>query len=173
MKIHPPLSQAERKAIRVRKPILVKSSVKRQWTRDLPLKWFKRYGGELFTVRDLYRAAVTQRQYHFPEWYLAVHLRKTKGLHSILKSNHVNDPDKERRVAKLLGVTRGALKFLRARRHKAAPPDLLVFNPRTGVRYFAEAKFGRDKLRVNQRRYFARLYKRTGIHTRLFHLVLR
>lgn len=112
---------------------------------------------------------MTQPQYGFAEWALAVSLRK-RGYWSIIKSTVKNDKEKKEWVDKLLGK-RGAA-WLRRRTHKAFPGDLLVYSSRLKkARFFAEAKLNRDELRANQKCHFKRIHKKLGLRTRLYHVV--
>ena len=86
---------------------------------------------ELFTVRDLYRAAVSQTQYGFAEWYLAFHLRR-HGFWSVLKCTVRNDPRKKKLLDRLLG---SQARWLRKHSHRAAPPDLLVYSREAGLEW--------------------------------------
>jgi hypothetical protein len=144
----PPLSLSERQAIRgLKRRLEIRKSLRQRWRDGLPEEWFRKYGDGFFTARDLYRAAVSQTQYGFPEWFLAVELRKRHGLRSVLKCTVQNDPRKQALVVRLLG--RKNAKWLCKHGHRAAPPDLLVYRGRKPL-FFAEAKLGRDRLRPNQ-----------------------
>jgi hypothetical protein len=165
------LTPDERKAIEPRgRPIRLAAKRRREWLEGaLPVRWFKKYGGEVFTVRDLYRAAVTQKQYGFAEWALAVALRK-RGYGSILKCTARNDPEKVKQLKRVL--SRRQATWLCRRGHPSAPPDLLVISrSKKKALFFAEAKLGRDQLRANQRRHFSEIYRKLKLRTRIYNVV--
>jgi hypothetical protein len=67
------------------------------------------------------------------------------------------------------------LKWLRkaCRTWKASPPDLLVYDAGRRIPlFFAEAKLGRDRVRANQRRFFAVLFLELGLGTTVFRMRL-
>jgi hypothetical protein len=120
---------------------------------------------DLFSDMDVIRRDHHhQPLYGFPEWY---------GLASLMKYEFTNDAWKVERVGRLFDDKR--LKWLRraCRTWKASPPDLLVYDAGRRIPlFFAEAKLGRDRVRANQRRFFAELFRKLGLGTTIFRMRL-
>ena len=165
---------------RRRSPVLppVLLSAPKSWRRHWPAHLIKRWAAEhpgLFSKMDIQRREPErQPDYGFPEWLLAVTLRERYGLASMMKCGVGNDPWKVKRVNRLLGKEHAEWLRSAGRRYGAAPPDLLVYDARTWTPlFFAEAKLGRDHLRINQRRFFAILFRRLGLGTTVFRIIDR
>ena len=147
--------------------ICVARSAKRGWPVTTARHWARKYP-DLFTLKDLHHTR-TQPDYHFPEWALAVHLRRRHGFWSLLKYSFRGDSWKAERVTRLLGRRRAAWLVSSVTRHHAQPPDLLVFDPRAWKPvFFAEAKGEGDSMRRNQRIFFALLQERLRIPVRIY-----
>ena len=143
-------------------------SLKEDWKNgSLPKLWKKRYP-KLFDDNDL-RIALSQPQYHFPEWLAAIHLFK-KGF-DVLVEQYIYKPHarKIKIVEKIIGKEN--LSFLRNEKikNRDQPPDLFVYNNK-GF-FFVEVKQPRDKLRENQIKFFKGIEKRLKTEVIILRLV--
>ena len=103
---------------------------------------------QIFDDDDL-RLAVGRPQYHFVEWFAAIHLFTTANLHSLMSKYAFKNHARKRRIAlSLMGQRRlDSLRDLQGQ-----PPDLLVYRPATSAFWFVEVKGPHDRNRAVQLR---------------------
>lgn len=120
---------------------------------DLQKQWAKQYP-KAFDKDDL-RLALSQKRYHFGEWFVAVHFAQ-KGYRVLVEKYLYNNHPKKLKAAKRLlpDVQVALLKELKPR-HQF--PDLLVYDKHEF--FFAEVKKDSDILRDSQAKFFQQIAK--------------
>jgi len=117
------------------------------WPKPLARIWRSSYP-LIFDDDDL-RLALRQPQYHFVEWFAAVHLLHSQGLYSLVSKYAFENHARKRRV--VLGLmSKGDLMSLRPPSLRGQPPDLLVYRPGTSKFWFVEVKGPHDRDRAVQ-----------------------
>ena len=120
---------------------------------NLQEEWARQYP-KAFDKNDLH-LALSQRRYHFGEWFVAVHFAQMGYRVLVEKYLYKNHPKKLKAANLLLPDDKVAL--LKALRPRHQFPDLLVYNNRES--FFAEVKKDSDTLRESQAKFFKRVEK--------------
>ncbi len=122
---------------------------------DLIGKWFRKY--DCFDQDDL-RLAINRPQYHFYEWFSAIHFYK-KG-YRVLVEQYIYKPHKRKIKISVKIIGEDGLSFLKraSKDLKSQPPDLFVYIGKAF--FFVEVKAPKDKLRENQEKLFKKIENR-------------
>lgn len=133
---------------------------------SLAKKWYKLYP-DLFDSEDL-RIALSQPQYHFAEWYAAIHFYKLGWKALIEQYIYKTHTRKLAVIEKYLGLE--GLSFLRreARGGKVQPPDLFLY--RKHKYFFGEVKVHGDTLREVQETFFKEIEKHFNTTVKIIYL---
>jgi hypothetical protein len=127
-----------------------KSLRARWWPSPLAEQWILQYPG-LFDFDDL-RQADNQKEKHFYEWYVAIHIFQRDGSLSLVeKAAYPSNPVKYERYINLLShEIRGRLDLILAEWNGVQLPDLMVIAPDHKTVSFAEVKGPGDRLHSGQ-----------------------
>jgi hypothetical protein len=122
-------------------------TLRNAWPRPLADQWYEQYP-ELFDEKDL---GLTQseghRNFHFVEWFTAVHLFQRDGASSLMEKYIFKSH--ERKVARCLEIlTEDEWRFLNSLWYDdhVQPPDLLVIGKDNASFSFAEVKGPGDSI---------------------------
>lgn len=151
------------------------SSLKEKWTRgELQQSWSRKYP-DLFDEDDL-DFALNQKNQHFGEWFAAIYYFQ-RGWKVFIEhyayGRRKNSPffhireRKNKKVKQLIGEKGfNFLRYLGGKERQIRPPDLFVFNDK-GKFFFAEVKWGTDRLRNYQQNFFSQIKKKIGARIEL------
>jgi len=154
------------------------SSLRQKWLDGtLQREWYKDYP-QLFDGDD-FSIALNQKNNHFGEWYTAIHYFK-KGWRVLIEhyaySREKTSPfytireKKNEEVKRLLGREGfDFLRYLGGKKRQVRPPDLFIFNQKSKF-FFAEVKWGQDKLRDYQKKLFRQIIKKFGVKIELVYV---
>lgn len=119
----------------------------------LPKKWKKEYP-DLFDKDDL-RIALSQPQYHFYEWVVAIHYYK-KGYNVLVEQYIYESHQGKLNILKKI-IGEDGVSFLKklSKDLKSQPSDLFVYK---GYKFFfVEVKAPKDRLHKQQEKLFKRI----------------
>lgn len=155
--------------------------LKQKWREGrLQREWREAYH-QLFDDDDL-SLALNQIPMHFGEWFAAIHYFK-KGWsvfmeHYVYSREKANSfyairEEKKNKVKQLLGTE--GFDFLRnpyleGKKRRIRPPDLFIFKDRHRF-FFAEVKWGKDKLRDYQKTLFGQISEKFGTNIEVVDVV--
>jgi hypothetical protein len=125
------------------------SALKELWPRPLASWWRKQYPG-IFD-KDDFRLTKDQGNYHFFEWFAAIHLFQRDGVYSLVEKYDAKcHPIKTAKLLEILGEKRIDLLGEICGDYDVQPPDLFVYRP-DGSRFgFAEVKRLNETLQRKQ-----------------------
>lgn len=146
-------------------------TLRAQWPAPLADQWLGSHP-DLFDEDDR-RLALAQPDYHFNEWFAAVHLFTRDGVLSLVeKYCYGNHSRKADRLRELLSGEDCRFVYQFREQHGVQPPDLLVYSPGQAGVSFAEVKGPRDVVSDAQRLSWDHLARRFNTHVELINVVV-
>ena len=132
--------------------IFCTAQIRERWPEPLADQWLALYP-DLFDEDDL-RQTKTQPNYHFYEWFTAIHLFHCHGAYSLVEKYDTPKAHPRKRPifeALLNARKRKVLDDICYGRFGVQPPDLLVYMPDRKSFWFVEVKGPRDRIAEKQR----------------------
>ncbi|HUD19243.1 MAG TPA: hypothetical protein VMR81_02300 [Patescibacteria group bacterium] len=135
----------------------------------LPKDWLALYP-TIFDSEDL-RLALSQPQYHFAEWFTAIHYFKL-GWNALVEQ-YIYKPHARKLVIIEKYLGKEGVEFLRKSegRGRIQPPDLFLY--RGDEYFFGEIKMPSDKLRDEQKIFFESIEKHFNTSVSIIYLKKR
>ena len=126
----------------------------------------------LFDHEDL-RLALSQPQYHFCEWFAAVHLFHRDGVHVLVEKYFcANHSRKQEQLEQSLGAEDRDFLSTMIKNMNVQPPDLLWFSTKKDYG-FAEVKGPKDSLKPRQEISHDEIQRRLGKQVEVIEVVIR